>query len=160
MFKQKDEPKTAWMHPRSRHWHLIMRGANCWSDHQMLRSKVTFRIRQKHNRQGTSKPTKPNTAKLRTIIHRESFKQEMDSALAQCGGEDKFNTRRGMGSSAAGRIQHSQDISWQARRKSSSTPTTKSFRLFLAEETKPTRESCKPGTQDLPLQHIKLPADY
>ncbi|KAK2183087.1 hypothetical protein NP493_324g03079 [Ridgeia piscesae] len=61
-----------------------MRGANCWTDHQMLSSKVAFRIRQKHNRQGTSKPS-------------------------------KFNT--GMGSSAAGRIQHSQDISWQARQK-------------------------------------------
>ena len=69
MFKQKDERKTTWMHHRSRHWHMIdfiitrcrdkmdihstqfMRGANCWIDHQMLRSKVAFRIRQKHNRQ-------------------------------------------------------------------------------------------------------------
>ncbi len=60
-----------------------MRGANCWTDHQMLRSKVAFRIRQKHNRQGTSKPTKLNTAKLSTICHRESFQQDMDSAPAQ-----------------------------------------------------------------------------
>ncbi|KAK2193399.1 hypothetical protein NP493_13g05014 [Ridgeia piscesae] len=34
-------------------------------------------------------------------------------------GEGKLNTRRGMGSSAAGRIEHSQDISWQARQKTS-----------------------------------------
>ena len=60
-----------------------MRGANCWTDHQMLRSKVAFRIRQKYNRQGTSKSTKLNTAKLSTICHRGSFYQEMDSALAQ-----------------------------------------------------------------------------
>ncbi|KAK2183099.1 hypothetical protein NP493_323g01052 [Ridgeia piscesae] len=57
-FKQKDERKTTWMHHRSRHWHMIdfiitkcrdkmdihstrgMRGANCWTDHQMLRSKL------------------------------------------------------------------------------------------------------------------------
>ena len=45
--------------------------------------KVAFRIRQKHNRQGTSKPIKLNTAKLSTISHRESFEQKMDSALAQ-----------------------------------------------------------------------------
>ena len=101
MFKQKDERKTTWMHPRSKHWHMIdfiitrcrdkmdihstrvMRGANWWTDHQMLRSKLAFRIRQKHNRQGTSKPTKLNTAKLSTISHRESVEQEMDSALAQ-----------------------------------------------------------------------------
>ena len=107
MFKQKDERKTTWMHPRSKHWHMIdfiitrcrdkmhihstraMRAANCWTDHQMLRSKVAFRIRKKHNRQGTNKLTKLNTAKLSTISHRESFEQEMDSALAQW--EEKEN---------------------------------------------------------------------
>ena len=101
MFKQKDKRKTTSMHPRSRHWHmidfiitrcrdkmdihstLVMRGANCWTDDQMLWSKVAFRIRQKHNRQGTSNPTKLNIAKLSTTNHRESFEQEMDSALAQ-----------------------------------------------------------------------------
>ena len=67
-----------------------VRGANRWTDHQMLRSKVAFRIRQKHNRQGASKPTKLNTAKLSTISHRESFEQEMDSALAQW--EEKENS--------------------------------------------------------------------
>ena len=60
-----------------------MRRAKCWTDHQMLRSKVAFRIRQKNNRQGTNKPNKLNTAKLSTISHRQSFEQEMDSALAQ-----------------------------------------------------------------------------
>ena len=44
---------------------------------------MDFRIRQKHNRHRTCKPTKLNTAKLSTISHRESFEQEMDSALAQ-----------------------------------------------------------------------------
>ena len=89
------------MHPRSRHWRMIdiiitrcrdkmdihstraMRGANCRTDYQMLRSNVAFRMRQKHNRQGKSKPTKLNTAKLSTISHREGFEQKMDSALAQ-----------------------------------------------------------------------------
>ncbi|KAK2186083.1 hypothetical protein NP493_204g11011 [Ridgeia piscesae] len=101
MFKQKDERKTTWMHPWSRHWHMtdfvitrcpdkmdihstrVMLGANCWTNHQNMRSKVAFRIRQKRNRQGTSKPTKLNTAKLSTISHRESFEQEMHSVLAQ-----------------------------------------------------------------------------
>ena len=44
---------------------------------------MDFRIRQKHNRQGTSRPTKLNTAKLCTTSHGDSFEQEMDSALAQ-----------------------------------------------------------------------------
>ncbi|KAK2162005.1 hypothetical protein NP493_1548g00051 [Ridgeia piscesae] len=56
----------------------------------MLRSNVAFRIRQKHNRQGTRKPTKLNTTKLSTISHRESFEQEMDSALTQW--EEKENS--------------------------------------------------------------------
>ena len=91
IFKQKGERKTTWMHPRSRHWHTIdfiitrcrdkmdihstraMRGANCWTDHQMLRSKVAFRIRQKHNRQGTSKPPELNTANLSIISHSKSL---------------------------------------------------------------------------------------
>jgi len=51
---------------------------------------VAFRIRQRHTRQGTNKPTKINTAKLSTISHRESFEQQMDSALAQY--EEKENS--------------------------------------------------------------------
>ena len=108
MFKHKDERKTTWMHPRSKHRHMIdfiitrcrdkmdiqstrvVRGANCWTDHQMLRSKVAFRIRQKYNRQRTNKPTKLNIAKLSTTSHRECFEQEMDSALAQW--EEKENS--------------------------------------------------------------------
>ncbi|KAK2178132.1 hypothetical protein NP493_561g01052 [Ridgeia piscesae] len=101
IFKQKDEHKTTWMRPRTRHWHMIdfiitrcrdkmdisstrvMRGANCWTYQRMRRSNVAFSIRQKHNRQRTNKPTKLNAAKLSTISHRESFEHEMDSALAQ-----------------------------------------------------------------------------
>ena len=97
---------------RSRHWHMFdfiitrcrdkmdihstraMRGGNCWTDHQMLRSKVAFRIRQKHIRQGTSKPTKLNTAKPSTISHRERFEQEMDSTLAQWGRRKTQNQTR------------------------------------------------------------------
>ena len=131
MFKQKDERKTNWMHHRSRHWHTIdfvitscrekvdihstraISGANCWTYHQMLRSKVAFRIRHKHNRQGTSKTAKLNTAKLSTISRRECFEQDMCSRVID--GEGTLNTSRVMGScSAAGRIQHSQDIYWQA----------------------------------------------
>ena len=56
--------------------------------HQMLRSKVAFRIRQRHNRQRTSKPTKLNTTKVSTISHRESFEEVIDSALAQWEGKE------------------------------------------------------------------------
>ena len=71
------------------------------------------------------------------------------------GGEGKLNTRRGMGSSAARHILASQT----ENTRTGSTPTTRSYRFVWAEETEPTRECCKPGAVDPPLQHTKMPAD-
>ena len=105
MFKQKNERKTTWhmidfiitscRDKMDIHSLRAMCGGNCWTDHQMLRSKVAFKIRQKHNRQGTSKPTKLNTAKLSTYSHRGRFEQQMDSALAQW--EEKENSTSSSG---------------------------------------------------------------
>ena len=54
--------KTSWMHPRSKHWHLTdyvivrrkdrqdvrvtkaMCGADCWTDHRLVNSKLNLRI--------------------------------------------------------------------------------------------------------------------
>ena len=101
MLKQKDAHNTTWTHPRSRHGHMIdfittrwrdkmdicsartMRGANCGTDHQMLRSRVMFSIRKKHKQKGAMKPVNLNTSKLRNTSHAESLVQEMDHALAQ-----------------------------------------------------------------------------
>ena len=101
MFKQKDAHKTTWTHLRSRHGHMIdfiitrcrdkmdicstrtMRGANYGTDHQMLRSRVIFSIKKKHNQKGDMKPVKLNRSKRRNISHAESLVQEMDNALAQ-----------------------------------------------------------------------------
>ncbi|KAK2176903.1 hypothetical protein NP493_632g02040 [Ridgeia piscesae] len=150
MFKQKDERKTTCMHPCSRHWHMIdfiitryrdkmdihstraMRGANCWTDHQMLRSKVRFRIQQKHNRQGTSKLTKLNTAKLSSISHRESFEQEMDNALAN-GRRRKtqHQTRNGQFCSRSYTTQPRHILASQTETtRTGSTPTTRNYRLL------------------------------
>ena len=60
-----------------------MRGANCGTDHQMVRSRVIFSIRRKHNQKGAMRPVKLNTSKLRNTSHAESLVQEMDNALAQ-----------------------------------------------------------------------------
>ena len=105
----------------------VMRGANCWTDHEMLRSKVAFRIRQKHNRQGTNKPTKLNIAKLSTTSHRESFEQEVDSALAQW--EEKENSTL--------------DEEWAALLRSCTTQP----RYILASKTENTRTGSTPTTR-------------
>ena len=62
LFRQKEKYKTTWQHPRSKHWYLldhilvrqcdiqdvhstrVMRGAECWTDHRLARSKLSMRI--------------------------------------------------------------------------------------------------------------------
>ena len=79
VFKQRKEYKTTWMNPRSKHWHSVdyiitrqrvridvhntrvMRGANYWTDHQLLRSKVAFVRRPKSRKRGATIPKKLNT---------------------------------------------------------------------------------------------------
>ncbi|KAK2160699.1 hypothetical protein NP493_1627g01013 [Ridgeia piscesae] len=138
-----------------------MRGVNCWTDHQILRSKVAFIVRQKHNRQGTSKLTKLNTAKLSTTSHRESFEQEMDSDVAQW--EEKEHSTPDEEWAALQQVVYNTAKTFIAKpdRKHQDwfdPSTTRSYTLLLAGETKPTREGCKPGALDPPLQHIKMSA--
>jgi len=63
IFRQRDQLKTTWMHPRSKHWHLldyvlvrqtnrkdvlltrVMRGAECWTNHRLVCSTVRLQIR-------------------------------------------------------------------------------------------------------------------
>ena len=74
--------KTTWMHPRSKHWHLIdfvitrrrdiqdvhitraMRGADCWTDHLLLRTKLSFNIHSSHRRQKTDSKRKLDVKRL------------------------------------------------------------------------------------------------
>ena len=69
MFHLPDVHKATWMHPRSKHWHLIdymiirrrdiqdvhitraMRGADSWTDHVLLRSRLSFSITSAHRYQ-------------------------------------------------------------------------------------------------------------
>lgn len=63
IFQQKDSLKTTWMHPRSKHWHLIdyilvrqrdlkdvfhtrvMPSAECHTDHRLVRCKLSFHFK-------------------------------------------------------------------------------------------------------------------
>ena len=63
LFQMKNKFKTTWQHPRSKHWHLldyvivrcadrdevhttrVLRGAHCWTDHRLVRSKLCLRLR-------------------------------------------------------------------------------------------------------------------
>ena len=66
--------KTSWMHPRSKHWHLIyyvlvrrkdwqdvrvtktMCGADCWTDHRLVVSKLNLRSQPVRRPEGKKVP--------------------------------------------------------------------------------------------------------
>jgi len=81
MFRLPTHNKTTWMHPRSRHWHLIdyviarakdrqdvqvtkaMYGADCWTDHRLIISKLNFAIQLKRRPQGKKVPRRLHAKK-------------------------------------------------------------------------------------------------
>lgn len=87
LFRQADKYKSTWMHPRSKQWHLIdyticrrrdardfrtnraMRGAECWTDHRLVRSVVKLYIAP--TRQKKPKLNRPsfNIAKVNHSDH-------------------------------------------------------------------------------------------
>ena len=82
LFKQKDKYKTTWQHPRSKHWHQldyilvrqrdiqdvhstrVMRGAECWTDHRLVRSKLSMRIQASKRTRGPSTVKKLDVNRL------------------------------------------------------------------------------------------------
>ena len=93
-FQLKDIHKGTWTHPRSKHCHMInycitrqrdkqdvlitraMRGADCWTDHFLLRSKLSLRIRPPARRIAAKK--KINCALL---ANNDMIRQDYDEAL-------------------------------------------------------------------------------
>ena len=83
VFRLLNENKTSWMHPRSKHWHLIdcvivrktdiqdvrvtkaMRGAECWTDHRLILSKFNFHVKPARRPQGKKIPKRMNVSKLK-----------------------------------------------------------------------------------------------
>ena len=73
IFQQKDSLKTTWMHPRSKHWHLIdyvlvrrrdlndilhtrvMPSAECHTDHRLVRCKLRMHFKPKPRKGGPRK---------------------------------------------------------------------------------------------------------
>ena len=93
------------MHPRSKHWHLIdyvivrkrdrqdvlvtkaMCGAECWTDHRLIVSKVKLQIQPKRRPQGTSAPKRLNVAKLKseetTQVLRSTLEERLEPILLE-----------------------------------------------------------------------------
>lgn len=74
IFQMKNRVKTTWQHPRLKHWNLLdnvvvrkrdrqdvlstraMRGAECWTDHLMVRSKLRMSIHPCRFRTASHRP--------------------------------------------------------------------------------------------------------
>ena len=91
--------KTTWMHARSKHWHLIdyvivrrkdrqdvrvtktMCGADCWTDHRLVVSKLNLRIQPVRRPQGKKVPKKLDVSKLKQDSKRQAFVNDLCSRL-------------------------------------------------------------------------------
>ena len=98
-FHLKDKHTTSWMHPRSKHWHLLdyviirqrdqadvllttaMAGSTaCSTDHRLIWAKVAIRIAPKHRKQQTS-GRKLDVGKLKDLETSNQFKRDLQERL-------------------------------------------------------------------------------
>ena len=99
VFRLPTRRKTTWIHPRSKHWHLTdyvrvrrkdiqdvgvtktMCGADCWTDHRLVVSKLNLRIQPILWPQGKKLPKKLDVSKLKQDSKRQAFFNDLCSRL-------------------------------------------------------------------------------
>ena len=88
------------MHPRSKHWYLIdyvivrnrdrqdvrvtkaMCGADCWTDHRLIVSKLNIHFKPKRRPQASKTPKRLNTDRLKIPDARQTFVHTLNGRLA------------------------------------------------------------------------------
>ena len=108
LFQQSDHKKLTWMHPRSKHWHLldyvivrkrdrqdlrivsVCRSAECWTDHRLVRAKMQLRIRRKIRANISKAPKRLNVNLLRDPAVQKTF----SDSLSSLGGVNDWETFR------------------------------------------------------------------
>ncbi|CAH1233287.1 Hypp666 [Branchiostoma lanceolatum] len=103
MFRQANKYKTTWMHPRSKQWHLIdyvvtrqrdssdvlitrvMSGADCWTDHRLVRSKCRIYIPPQHHKRSKIHRPAFNTDKLQSAQYQQEFQTSLDDKIKDMG---------------------------------------------------------------------------
>ena len=91
--------KTSWMHPCSKHWHLIdyvivrhrdrqdvrvtraICGAECWTVHCLIISKLSIRVQPKTKPQGKKAPKRLNIMKLKDVLTKQLYVEALDERL-------------------------------------------------------------------------------
>jgi len=97
-FQQKDSLKTTWMHPLSKHWHLIdyvlvrhrdlkdvlhtrvMPSAECHTDHRLVRCKLKLHFKPKQRKGGSPKKTF-KLSKLQSAQVKIDFQADLQTKL-------------------------------------------------------------------------------
>ncbi|XP_050344603.1 uncharacterized protein LOC126769729 [Nymphalis io] len=103
-FRFSDKFRTSWMHPRSKHWHLLdyvivrrkdlrdvlitraMRGALDWTEHRLIRSKIRL-VLKAPRRTSHKVPSKLAFSKL---INSTELGNKVDSEFAACAPQTEF----------------------------------------------------------------------
>ncbi|XP_048577995.1 craniofacial development protein 2-like [Nematostella vectensis] len=103
VFRMADKFKTTWMHPRSKQWHLIdfvivrqrdiqdvhvtraMRGAECWTDHRLVRCTLKLHIAPRHPKRPKLVRTPFNTARLQQPSYLQKFQNSLNEKLTANG---------------------------------------------------------------------------
>ena len=88
------------IHPRSKHWHQIdfvlsrqsdlrdiritraLRGADCWTDHCLVRTKLKLQAPKRKKLYGTRPPRKINVAGLKSVQARSQYQRQLFESLA------------------------------------------------------------------------------
>ena len=99
VFRLPNRNKTSWMHPRSKHWHLIdyvivrktdrqdarmtktMCGADCWTNHRLVVSKLNLRIQPARRPQGKKAPIRLDVSKRNQDSMRQAFLTDICNQL-------------------------------------------------------------------------------
>lgn len=102
VFRLPTRNKTSWMHPRSKHWHLLdyvivrqrdrqdvrvtksMCGAECWTDHRLLISKMNLRITPPRRPQGIKVPKRLDVSRLKNDLTRQQLADQLERDLPSC----------------------------------------------------------------------------
>ena len=100
LFQQANKYKTTWMHPRSKHWHMldyiitrqrdvsdvhrtrVARGTDCWSDHRLVRSTVALNLNPPKRRHARARRKKLDVSKLQSTEVRTQLQCRLNEALA------------------------------------------------------------------------------
>ena len=101
LYQQANKYKASWMHPRSKHWHLIdyvivrqrdsrdvtktctMGATTCWFDHRMVRSRMRLTFKGSKHRSGTKPRKKLDVARLKSVDIQRQLENKMDDVIKE-----------------------------------------------------------------------------